>query len=213
MSETFAYDNLIAGDFPRVTGAVVVASGGGALAAGTVLGLADLVAGTPAAGASNTAGTGTMGTVTLGGQAVVGTYRAVCTAKVAGHGTFAVYAPDGSRLADASGDVAYTSGHVNFTIAVTATDYEVGDLFTVAVSAAASPKAKAVDSTAVDGSQRPYAVLAEAVDATSADKTAPVYLSGEFNEDALAFGGTDTIATHRAALRALNIYAKGAVSA
>ena len=64
------------------------------------------------------------------------------------------------------------------------------------------------DSTAVDGSQAPAAILAEDADATSADVTATVYLSGAFNQDAVVFGGTDTAATHRAALRNLNIYLK-----
>lgn len=57
-----------------------------------------------------------------------------------------------------------------------------------------------------DGRRAPYAVLLEDTDATSADKAAPVALAGTFNADALIFGGTDTIATHRAALRDLGIY-------
>jgi hypothetical protein len=70
-----------------------------------------------------------------------------------------------------------------------------------------------VDSTAVDGSENPYCILAEDVDASAAAVEAPVYLSGEFNEDALAFGGTDTIATHRAALRDLSLFTTTNVSA
>lgn len=57
-----------------------------------------------------------------------------------------------------------------------------------------------------DGRRTPYAVLLETTDATSADKVAPVALAGTFNSEALVFGGTDTIATHRAALRDLGIY-------
>jgi hypothetical protein len=72
----------------------------------------------------------------------------------------------------------------------------------------ANGKATLVDSAKADGSQTAHAVLAETVDATAADKVASVYLSGEFNEDALVFGGTDTKATHRSALRNLNIYLK-----
>ena len=64
------------------------------------------------------------------------------------------------------------------------------------------------DSAASDGSQNPVAILAEDVDATSADVQATVYLSGAFNQGALTFGGTDTAATHRVALRNLNIYLK-----
>lgn len=72
----------------------------------------------------------------------------------------------------------------------------------------ASQKAKLVDKAQADGSQTAYAILAETVDATAADKVAPVYLSGEFNQDKLVFGGTDTAADHKAALRNLNIYLK-----
>lgn len=61
-----------------------------------------------------------------------------------------------------------------------------------------------------DGRRTPYGILAKDADASGADKTILVYLSGSFNEDELTFGGTDTIETHRAALRDLNIYAKAA---
>ncbi len=64
------------------------------------------------------------------------------------------------------------------------------------------------DSAAVDGSQAPLAILAEDADATAGDVNATVYLSGAFNQDAVTFGGADTAATHRAALRDLNIYLK-----
>jgi hypothetical protein len=64
------------------------------------------------------------------------------------------------------------------------------------------------DSTAEDGSQSPVAILAEDAAAASESVKAVVYLSGAFNEDAVAFGGTDTADTHRAALRDLNIYLK-----
>ncbi|SHN77305.1 head decoration protein [Desulfitobacterium chlororespirans] len=58
----------------------------------------------------------------------------------------------------------------------------------------------------------PVGVLAdEEVDATTAQQRATAYVSGEFNRDALIFGGTDTIATHEAALNAAKIYTKRVV--
>lgn len=118
MAETFSYQNLIAGDFPRVTEAVTILSGAGALAAGTVL-----------------------GKVTASGKLVP------------------------------------------------------------------------VDSAGTDDGRRtPYAVLSAAVDATSADAVGTVWLTGEFAGAALVFGGTDTTATHKAALRDLGIYIKSAVA-
>jgi hypothetical protein len=72
----------------------------------------------------------------------------------------------------------------------------------------ASGKLKIVNSANVDGSQTPYAVLLEAVDATAADLPGIVALSGEFNEDALVFGGADTKETHRVGLRDIGIFLK-----
>ncbi|MCB2200870.1 head decoration protein [bacterium] len=63
-----------------------------------------------------------------------------------------------------------------------------------------------VDSTANDGSETAVAVLAEDVDATEADVVAVAYESGDFNEDELTFGGTDTIATHREAMHARSLF-------
>lgn len=77
----------------------------------------------------------------------------------------------------------------------------------------ASGKLTKVLSTANDGSEAPYAVLAEAVDATAADKVAPVYYTGEFNQAKLTFGGADTAATHKVASRKLGMFFKSAVSA
>ena len=67
-------------------------------------------------------------------------------------------------------------------------------------------------STAGDGSEVPVGVMADAVDATAADKVGPVYFAGEFNEDALTLGASHTIASIRQALRGLSIYLKNPVS-
>ena len=71
-----------------------------------------------------------------------------------------------------------------------------------------SGKLTIVNSTKSDGTQLPYAVLAENVDATSADKKCGVYLTGEFNIDKLVFGGTDTAATHKVNARKIGIFFK-----
>ena len=51
----------------------------------------------------------------------------------------------------------------------------------------ASGKLKLVNSSSDDGSQNPYGILADGVDATSADATGVIFLTGEFNSDALFF--------------------------
>lgn len=88
---------------------------------------------------------------------------------------------------------------------LTGTDYKRGS---VLGKITASGKYTLVDSTAVDGSEDPVRVLMDDVDATAADKKAPMAITGEFIEDALIFGGTDTIDTHRDAMQAVNLYTK-----
>ncbi|MGG4447625.1 head decoration protein [Brevibacillus porteri] len=77
---------------------------------------------------------------------------------------------------------------------------------------AGTPVMAPVNSTKTDGSETPYAVLADVeVDATSKDVRAVAYTDGEFNRAALKFGGTDTIATHETALRKIGIITKRVV--
>lgn len=61
---------------------------------------------------------------------------------------------------------------------------------------------------AADGSQTAVAIAADTVDATSADQIVGVYLSGEFNSNALTLGTGWTVATVTAALRSLGIFIK-----
>ena len=70
-----------------------------------------------------------------------------------------------------------------------------------------------VDSGATNGSETAVAVLAEDTDATDDDKPAPGYFTGEYNENALTFGGTDTAEDHRDALAARGIFLKSNVPA
>lgn len=78
----------------------------------------------------------------------------------------------------------------------------------------ASGKYTTCDSAGTDDGRRtPVCILAVDADATSADVVAPVYLAGEFNSNAMTFGGTDTATTHKATLRDLNIYLKDPVKA
>ncbi|SFA91679.1 hypothetical protein SAMN05216312_102223 [Cohnella sp. OV330] len=70
------------------------------------------------------------------------------------------------------------------------------------VNSAATPAAEKV----------PVAILADVeVDARTAAVRATAYVSGEFNRAALKFGGTDTIATHEAALNNGKIFTKRVV--
>ncbi|MFQ5460603.1 MAG: head decoration protein [Anaerolineae bacterium] len=66
---------------------------------------------------------------------------------------------------------------------------------------------------AADGSQTPVAILVADTDASAGALTAGVYLSGEFNENAVTFGTGHTAAGVKDALRDLNIYLKSPVPA
>ena len=70
----------------------------------------------------------------------------------------------------------------------------------------ASSKLKKIASAAGDGSEAVYGIIAETVDATSADASAVVYLSGQFNQAALVFGTGSTIANTKADARTKGIF-------
>jgi len=68
-------------------------------------------------------------------------------------------------------------------------------------------------SASSDGSETPYAVAAQDVDASAADVTnVAVYIKGEFNANALTLGAGHTADTAKDGLRAVGIYIKSAVA-
>jgi hypothetical protein len=172
-----------AGESPRI-GAVLVweldqnyCRGKGTLLAGDgndrdvkighVLGRRHIGAVVAAALPGNT-GNGTVTAAAATASTVAGVYHLVCTAIEEDGGRFALTAPDGVRLADAVVGDAY-SGWLSFTIADGATDFAVGDGFTVTV-AAGDAKYVALDPDATDGSQQAAAVsLAAALAPDGAD--------------------------------------------
>ena len=119
------------------------------------------------ADAGNT-GNGTLGSVVGGLQTKIGTYSIVCIAAAANGGRFAVVDPDGNALADAEVGVAYAGEQLSFDLADGATDFAVGDTFTVAVTAG-SGKVKPLSLTATDGSNKAAGFMIADVDATLAD--------------------------------------------
>ena len=196
-------DNLLGGSAPApVTETVTILSGEGALSRGRLLGKIDRAAGAPD-GTGNT-GDGTMTAVSLGIAARLGTYTVECIAAAANGGTFKVVDPDGYAI-DAQAEVgtSFASDHLNFTLNDGATDFIVGDKFTVVVGAG-SGKYRAYNAANTDGSQHPVAILGADVDATAADKPASVYLMGCFNGASV----TGYAAGLKPALRQLGIFIK-----
>jgi len=87
----------------------------------------------------NTAGVGAMGTVTPLAIDQSETFTVTCTAKVADYGTFSVTGSIRGALPNLTGGVLYNNGLFSCTLAVTSTDFEVGDEFVIDI--VVTPKA------------------------------------------------------------------------
>lgn len=213
---TFAYPNLIAGEFPRSTAMATIASGQN-LVAGALLGQlrpGTASTATAAAAAGNTSGAGamTMADPPTSSTVKAGIWHIRCIEPATNAGTFLVEDPDGIVVGRATVAVAY-DGDIKFTIA-DATDFVAGDGFTVTVAHAAGVGKYVLSlAAATDGSEVPAAVLAEDCDATGGDTKAPIYLSGELNELALTFGTGHTADSVRQGLRDRSIFLKTNVGA
>lgn len=137
-------------------------SNGGTMTTGDSYTVVVTAAGTPVLVGT---GTGAVSGVSLGQQAQLGTYRVTLLATSA-TAEFEVIAPSGAKLRRGQVATAYTSDHVNFTLANAGT-MTSGDYFNIIVEKN-TQQVVAWDPTATDGSQVPAGVLFGAVNATSA---------------------------------------------
>lgn len=144
----------------------IIASGSGKLMAGTVLGRRDLGDATAVAKSGGNTGNGTVSAVTIAAGAKSGVYKVEFTAAT----KFSVTDPEGFQISTGSTGSAF-SDDVGFTITAGGTAFVAGDGFDITV-AAGTGKWVPSAATATDGSQIARAVLAYAVDATSADAEA-----------------------------------------
>lgn len=200
-SETYSPDRLVTGDITRLLARSIVLLSGQNLSRGAVLGRQSTatVPTTGTAGGGNT-GNGTMGSVAAGGVNLkTGTYTARCIKAATNAGDFEVIDPQGNLVGVATVAVAFTSTHINFTIADGATDFVVGDKFTVAVAAVDKYTLSAAAST--DGSQVPDLILAEATNASAGDVTTIAYERGDFDQNVITLGSGHTVASVREGLR------------
>jgi hypothetical protein len=115
---------------------VVVLSGQN-LEAGAVIGRVDKGIGRAVSAAGSNAGNGTLSGLYVSPEVEVGTYTLTCIEEVTNGGVFKVVAPSGKRLRDLTVGVAYTSRHINLTIADGGNDFEEDDTFTIVVSTTA----------------------------------------------------------------------------
>lgn len=180
------------------------------LVAGAVLGLIATGAATSAAGAGNT-GDGTMGAVTVSSAAQVGDYTLTVTAAAANAGDFSLTAPDGSAVGTGTVAVAFDAGGLAFTLADGATDFAVGDTFTISVTKVPGHHV-AYDNTASDGSEAAVAVLGAYTDTTDGHRAVAVASRDmELNANLLDWGGNDAagITAGKADLTALGLILRG----
>lgn len=195
--DTFVADKLLAGNQQVQTKSVIVDTG--VLPRGTVLGKIKI--GTvPSTGTVAGTGNGTCTGVIAGRRVIPGTYVAKCRTAVTNGGVFEVRNPNNVVLGLATVGFAFTSDEINFTINDGATDFVVGDTHSVIVPAGTGKYVKC-DKAVLDGSGVADSILAEAVDATSADVTTIAYKTGQFNRAALTFAAGNTYADHEADLR------------
>ena len=201
--ETFTPDNLFGGsDIPAMTKVVTLVSGAGDLARGTVLGKITKGSATAAAkSGGNAANTGALtmdATTPVLAGAKVGVYTVRCITAATNGGTFRVTDPEGFVLGDVAVGATFAND-IKFAIADGTQDFIVGEGFDITV-AAGSGYYKTVNSANVDGSNVAECILAADTNATSAAVAALVYVTGQFNTEALTFGGSDDAADHREAL-------------
>lgn len=137
-------------------------------------------------------GTGAVSGVSLGPDAQNGTYRVQLLA-TSSTAEFEVIAPNGSKLKRGQVATAYTSSHVNFTLANAGT-MTSGDYFNIIV-AVGSGKYAAFTPTTYDGRHIATAVLTDAKDATSTDQDiAVIKRNAEVSRTMLAWAATVTAA-------------------
>lgn len=131
---------------------------------GTVLGALAVVASLTAVAAADAGNTGN-GVFTLDvttpalAAAQEGKYRVVCAAVVANAGTFEVFDPAGVEIGRYQAGAAAFANQIKFTIADGATDFAVGDAFTVTVGVEMADKQYgALNLAAADGTQNAAAI-------------------------------------------------------
>lgn len=201
-------DQLIAGDAKLVTEGQATITGGADLPRGTILGKVTVGAITSAAKSGGNTGNGTNTALSAGTKTKTGVYAVRFLTAT----TYTVTDPEGRALPNGVNG-AYSNPEINFTITAGGTPFVAGDGFDITVAAGSAYYKKSVK-TAVDGSQEPCAILADQALASGGDVNGGIYLTGEFNQNKVAFDVSwSGVAELKDLLRKWSIWLKPAVSA
>lgn len=212
-STSYAPDKLLAGNADLLASKKVTIAAGQNLVRGAVLGKASIGTATAAVKAGGNSGDGAItmdATTPVLANAQLGVYAARCTTTASGGGTFTVTDPMGNVLGTVA--VAATfANQIKFSIADGTPDFSLGDGFDITVAAGNGEYVLSL-TAAIDGSQRPDAILQHDADASSGALEAMAYTRGDFNENALTIGSGHTVASIREGLRAKGIHLVKAVA-
>ena len=168
---------------------VTIVAGSGTIVAGTVLGqITNAGTATAAANAGNT-GTGTVGTITVSAGAKPGAYKLTIIHAATDAGTFLLTDPIGLVVGSGTVAVAFSKGGLAFTLS-DATDFVVGDGFTITV-AAGSGKYAPYDDDNTNGTEVAACIALENVDATADVTCATLFRMAEYKADLLVWAGTN----------------------
>jgi len=148
---------------------VVITAGAGILAAGTLIAMITAANATIATADVGNTGNGVMGTVTTSSAAVSGIYVLTITEVAANGGLFEVVDPLGSLVGAGSVGAAFDAGGLSFTLADGTADFIVGDVFTLAVTAALGEYRAYDDAGTDDGRRAASGILYASVDASLND--------------------------------------------
>jgi hypothetical protein len=168
--------------------AAAIGTGGNALTLATSDAVAITLSGATLAGGTANTGNATVGTISAGQALKSGNYTAVCATAT----TANVFSPTGEDLGVLTFGTQFTDAQISFLITAGGTPCAAGDTFVLTAAAGTGVYQLAV-SSAVDGSEKPVAILADYADPTAGNVVAPVYLMGEFNANALVFGAGITL--------------------
>lgn len=172
----FVYQKARSADFilseangQRSRANVVISAGSGVLEAGMLLAILTAANAATATAAAGNVGNGVFGPVTVDSQAITGTYTVRITEAAANGGAFILYDPSENPVGDGLVGSAFTGGGLAFTVADGATDFDVGDNWSIAVQAGLGEYVPYDDDGANDGRRTVSGVLYAGVDASTRD--------------------------------------------